>query len=86
MDVFWTNTFSANKIGAYNSFLTPNGEERIYKSVHNGVTTKEWDFGKYSAGLNLEDYLNCRELAKTDERIANLLVELETVYFLLKNE
>lgn len=84
MDIFWSNTFSANKIGAYNSFLTQDGEERIYKSVHNGVTTKEWDFGKQCAGLNLEDYLNCRDLAKTDERLEKLLVELETIYFLLK--
>lgn len=84
MDVFWSNTFSANKIGAYNSFLTQDGEERIFKSVHNGATTKEWTFTNNCTGLNLEDYLNCRELAKTDERLCKLLEELETIYFLLR--
>lgn len=83
MDVFWSNTFSANKIGAYNSFLTQNGEERIFKSVHNGVTTQEWTFNKNCTGLNLEDYLNCRELAKTNKCLSKLLEELETIYFLL---
>jgi hypothetical protein len=84
MDTFWSNTFSAKKVGSYNSFLTSNGEERIYKSVSNGVTVHEWDFSQNCAGLNLEDYLNCRDLAKTDERLAKLLIELETIYFLLK--
>lgn len=84
MDTFWSNTFSAKKIGTYNSFLTQSGEERIYKTLNNGINTNEWDFGKDCAGLNLEEYLNCRDLSKTDERIAQLLVELETIYFLLK--
>ena len=74
----------SNKIGSYSSFLTQEGEERIFKSVHNGATTQDWAFTKNCTGLNLEDYLNCRELAKTDERIAHLLEELETVYFLIK--
>ena len=81
--------YKSQDINQYNVYTSSNStDEVIVKNLSHGAISnlKTWVFKNEDSGLNIDDYIKCRESAKYDQRLANLLDELKTIYLLLKNE